>query len=73
LIRGHCDERGTTDYNLALGEKRALSAYQYLHDLGVEPERMVTVSYGEERPLDDGPNEQAWALNRRAEFLEVTR
>ncbi|GAB4284181.1 MAG: peptidoglycan-associated lipoprotein Pal [Deferrisomatales bacterium] len=72
-IEGHCDERGTTEYNLALGERRAKSAFQYLMDLGVDPNRMSVVSYGEEVPLDPGHNEQAWALNRRAEFVEIRR
>lgn len=70
-IEGHCDERGTTEYNLALGERRAKSAFQYLMDLGVDPNRMGVVSYGEEQPLDPGQNEEAWALNRRAEFVEI--
>ena len=72
-IEGHCDERGTTEYNLALGERRAKAAYQYLMDLGVDPNRMNVVSYGEEVPLDAGHNEAAWAQNRRAEFVEVQR
>lgn len=70
-IEGHCDERGTTEYNLALGERRAKSAFQYLMDLGVDPNRMSVVSYGEEQPLDPGQNEAAWALNRRDEFVEL--
>lgn len=70
-IEGHCDERGTTEYNLALGERRAKSTYQYLMDLGVDPNRMGVVSYGEEQPLDPRNNEEAWALNRRAEFVEI--
>lgn len=72
-IEGHCDERGTTDYNLALGERRAKSAFQYLMDLGVDPNRMSVVSYGEEAPLDPRHNEQAWEMNRRAEFVEIQR
>jgi peptidoglycan-associated lipoprotein len=72
-IEGHCDERGTVEYNLALGERRAKSAYQYLMDLGVDPNRMKTVSYGEEGPLDEGHNEDAWAKNRRDEFVELKR
>jgi len=72
-IEGHCDERGTTEYNLALGERRAKSAFQYLMDLGVDPNRMSVVSYGEEVPLDPGHNEAAWAKNRRAEFVETQR
>jgi peptidoglycan-associated lipoprotein len=70
-IEGHCDERGTVDYNLALGERRAQSAFQYLMDLGVDPNRMNVVSYGEETPFDPRHNEEAWAANRRAEFVEV--
>lgn len=72
-IEGHCDERGTTEYNLGLGERRAKSAQQYLMDLGVDPNRMSIVSYGEEMPLDPGHNEDAWAKNRRAEFVETRR
>jgi peptidoglycan-associated lipoprotein len=71
LIEGHCDERGTTEYNLALGERRAVSAFEYLRDLGVAPDRMSVLSFSEERPLDSGHNEEAWALNRRAEFVKV--
>jgi peptidoglycan-associated lipoprotein len=70
-IEGHCDERGTTEYNLALGERRAVSAYDYLRDLGVAPDRMSVLSFSEERPLDSEHNEEAWALNRRAEFVKV--
>lgn len=69
VIEGHCDERGTTEYNLALGERRASAAKQYLQDLGVESFRMTTVSYGEERPLDPGQNEMAYSKNRRAQFV----
>jgi peptidoglycan-associated lipoprotein len=67
-IEGHCDERGTVEYNLALGEKRARSAKDYLISLGIEPNRISTVSYGEEKPLDPGQNEEAWGKNRRAHF-----
>lgn len=69
IIEGHCDERGTTEYNLALGERRAAAARQYLQDLGVGAFRMTTVSYGEERPLDPGQNEAAYSKNRRAQFV----
>jgi peptidoglycan-associated lipoprotein len=69
IIEGHCDERGTTEYNLALGERRANAAKQYLQDLGVGAFRMTTVSYGEERPLDPGQNETAYSKNRRAQFV----
>lgn len=67
-IEGHCDERGTNAYNLALGDRRANSAKAYLVDLGIAGSRLTTVSYGEERPLDPGHNEEAWAKNRRAHF-----
>ena len=69
VIEGHCDERGTNVYNLALGERRATSAKDYIVNLGVEPARMKTVSYGEEKPFADGHNEEAWAQNRRAHFV----
>lgn len=69
IIEGHCDERGTTEYNLALGERRANAAKQYLQDLGVGAFRMITVSYGEERPLDPGQSEAAYRMNRRAQFV----
>lgn len=67
-IEGHCDERGTQEYNLALGEKRALAARQHLMNLGISGDRLITISYGEEDPVDPGHNEAAWAKNRRAEF-----
>lgn len=66
-VEGHADERGTTDYNLALGQRRAESVQRHLVGLGVSPDRMETVSYGEERPVDPGHNETAWAANRRVE------
>ena len=72
-IEGHCDERGSTEYNLALGERRAKAAFQYLMDLGVDPNRMTVVSYGKEVPLDPGHNEAAWAKNRRGEFVEIQK
>lgn len=65
-IEGHADERGTRDYNLALGERRANAAKNYLASLGVSPNRMTTVSYGKERPEALGSNPSAWAQNRRA-------
>ena len=68
LIEGHCDERGTIDYNLSLGEKRAMAAYEYLVNYGVDSSRLEYVSYGKERPFDPGHNERAWASNRRAHF-----
>ncbi len=70
-IEGHCDERGTNEYNLALGDGRALNAKKYLLDLGIEPTRMKTVSYGEERPIDPASTEEAWAKNRRAHFVII--
>lgn len=66
LLEGHCDERGTREYNLALGARRAEAAKSYLVSLGVDPMRMRTVSYGKERPAALGSNEEAWAKNRRA-------
>lgn len=69
LIEGHCDERGTTEYNLALGERRASSAAKYLIDLGIDKARISTISYGEEMPMDPGHNEEAWAKNRRDHFV----
>ena len=68
-IEGHCDDRGTAEYNLALGEKRAHSAYQYLVNLGIDPQRMTTISYGEERPISMGQTEEDWAKNRRDHFV----
>ena len=67
-VEGHCDERGTNEYNMALGEKRAQAAADYLRSLGIADGRMRTVSYGEELPLDPEHNEEAWAKNRRAHF-----
>jgi len=68
LIEGHCDDRGTNEYNLALGERRARNAKTYLTDLGISSSRLTTISYGEERPVDPGQTEEAWAKNRRAHF-----
>ena len=68
-IEGHCDERGTNEYNLALGERRANSTKNYLLSIGVSPERISTISYGEERPLDSGHTEDAWTKNRRAHTI----
>lgn len=68
-IEGHCDERGTNEYNLALGDRRALSVKGYLENLGISGSRMTPVSYGEERPLDPGHTEEAWSQNRRAQFI----
>lgn len=67
-IEGHCDERGTQEYNLALGEQRALAVRHHLAKLGVDASRMTTISYGEERPADNGHSEMSYALNRRCEF-----
>ncbi len=69
LLEGHCDERGTIEYNLELGAKRAGAVKSYLIGLGLPEERFKTISYGEERPADSGHGEEAWARNRRAEFL----
>ena len=69
IIEGHCDDRGTNEYNLALGEGRAQSARAFLLDLGIKESRLTTISYGEERPADRGQNEEAWARNRRAHFV----
>jgi peptidoglycan-associated lipoprotein len=68
VVEGHCDERGTVEYNLALGEQRAQAAREYLASLGVPAGRLSIVSYGKERPIDPGHGEEAWAKNRRAHF-----
>jgi len=70
-IEGNCDERGSDEYNLALGERRAKAAKDYLVNLGVQPERISTISYGEEKPADPGHDEAAWAKNRRDEFVII--
>ncbi len=67
-IEGHCDERGADEYNLALGERRALAAMNYLVSLGISANQLSVISYGEELPLDPSTSEEAWAKNRRAEF-----
>jgi peptidoglycan-associated lipoprotein len=69
IIEGHCDERGTAEYNMALGERRAQETKKYLVNLGVKESLMKTVSFGEENPLDPASNEEAWAKNRRAHFV----
>jgi peptidoglycan-associated lipoprotein len=69
IIEGHTDERGTVEYNLALGDRRAESAKAFLVELGISPDRISTISYGEERPADPGHDEAAWAKNRRAQFV----
>ena len=71
VIEGHCDERGSDEYNLALGESRALAAKNYLVSLGVSAKRLSVISYGEEKALVDASNADAWAQNRRAEFKAV--
>ena len=72
-VEGHCDERGTAEYNLALGERRALAARNYLVSLGIPSERLRTVSYGKEFPFDPGTTEEAWARNRRAHFVVTAK
>jgi peptidoglycan-associated lipoprotein len=72
-IEGHCDERGTTEYNLALGERRANSTKKYLLSLGIPADRLSTISYGKEKPLDPGHNEEAWAKNRRGHFVILSK
>lgn len=71
LVEGHCDERGTEEYNLALGEKRAKSTMDYLVSLGIAADRIRIISYGKSQPLDPGHDETAWAKNRRAQFLII--
>jgi peptidoglycan-associated lipoprotein len=70
-VEGHCDERGTSEYNLALGAKRSQTAKDYLVSLGISPERISTISYGEEIPACAEPNENCWRQNRRARFVVV--
>jgi peptidoglycan-associated lipoprotein len=69
IIEGHCDERGTNEYNMALGDRRAGSAKSFLVDLGIESRRLTTISYGEEKPVDPASNEAAWTKNRRAHCI----
>jgi peptidoglycan-associated lipoprotein len=71
-IEGHCDERGTEEYNRALGERRALALREELVSLGVDPARIDTISFGKDRPVDSGHDEAAWARNRRGVFLVLT-
>jgi len=73
LIEGHCDERGTEEYNLALGEKRAKSTFDYLVSLGISQDRIKTISYGKSQPLDLGHNEISWQENRRAQFTIIEK
>ncbi len=68
VLEGHCDERGTREYNMALGERRARAAYDYLRSLGVASQQLSTISYGEELPLDTASTETAWSKNRRVHF-----
>jgi len=72
-IEGHCDERGTVEYNLALGERRANRTKDYLITLGISTARISTISYGKEKPLDPGHNEEAWAMNRRAHTIVTAK
>jgi peptidoglycan-associated lipoprotein len=72
-IEGHCDERGTAEYNLALGERRAVAVNTYLSSLGVSPERIRVVSYGKEFPFDMGHSEDAWSQNRRGHFVITSK
>jgi peptidoglycan-associated lipoprotein len=72
-IEGHCDERGTVEYNLALGERRANNTKRYLVSLGISPNRITIISFGKERPLDPGHNEEAWAKNRRAHIVVLSK
>ena len=72
-VEGHCDERGTAEYNLALGERRALAVKTYLSSLGIPPDRIRTVSYGKEFPFDMGHTEDAWARNRRGHFVITSK
>jgi len=70
-VQGHCDERGSAEYNLALGEKRAKAALKYLTTLGVPADRLSFISFGKEKPIDPGQDEAAWAKNRRADLVEL--
>lgn len=71
-IEGHCDERGTEEYNRSLGERRALSVREYLVNLGIAPDRIFTVTFGKDRPVETGHNDAAWTKNRRGEFILLT-
>ena len=72
-VEGHCDERGTNEYNLALGERRANAAKKYLVSLGISADRISSISYGEEKPLDTGHDEEAWSKNRRGHFVILSK
>ncbi|RJP25441.1 MAG: peptidoglycan-associated lipoprotein [Candidatus Omnitrophota bacterium] len=73
LLEGHCDERGSDEYNLALGERRAQAVCSYMTDLGIDSDRLTTRSWGEEKPLDPKATEEAYALNRRVEFYAIPK
>ncbi|OGD13410.1 MAG: peptidoglycan-associated lipoprotein [Candidatus Aminicenantes bacterium RBG_16_66_30] len=73
LVEGHCDERGTEEYNLALGEKRAKSAQDYLLSMGIASDRIKIISYGKSQPIDPGHDESAWQMNRRAQFVVIEK
>jgi peptidoglycan-associated lipoprotein len=72
-VEGHCDERGTVEYNLALGERRANNTKKYLVSLGIPSDRISTISYGKEKPFDKGHHEEAWAKNRRAHIVVLSK
>ena len=72
IVEGNCDERGTEKYNLSLGERRALAVREYLANLGMDPQRIKTVTYGASRPADPGHNDAAWSKNRRGDLILVT-
>jgi peptidoglycan-associated lipoprotein len=73
LVEGHCDERGTEEYNLALGEKRAKGAQDYLLSMGIASDRIKIISYGKSQPINPGHDESAWQMNRRAQFLVIEK
>jgi peptidoglycan-associated lipoprotein len=73
LVEGHCDERGTEEYNLALGEKRAKAAQDYLLSMGIASDRIKIISYGKSQPINPGHDEAAWQMNRRAQFLVIEK
>ncbi len=73
LVEGHCDERGTEEYNLALGEKRAKSAQDYLLSMGIGSDRMKIISYGKSQPIDPGHDDASWQMNRRAQFIVIEK
>ena len=73
LVEGHCDERGTEEYNLALGEKRAKAAQDYMLSMGIGSDRIKIISYGKSQPVNPGHDESAWQMNRRAQFLVIEK